>query len=79
MFPYTEDVRREYPFVIKCESKNEADQWEKYRWLISKNIQWGKDFIAIQGPLLSSPRMTLYDTWAFKEEKISLLFALKWL
>lgn len=79
MFPYTEDVCREYPFVIRCESKNESDQWEKYRWLISKNIQWGEGFIAIQGPLLSSSRMTLYDTWAFKEEKISLLFALKWL
>jgi hypothetical protein len=28
MFPYTEDVREKYPFVIKCESENESDQWK---------------------------------------------------
>lgn len=79
MFPYTDDVMREYPYVVKCVSETESDQWIKYRWLCNnQKLNWEEDFIALYNPILSSSRRSLYDRWAFKDEKHSLMFSLKW-
>lgn len=79
VFPYTDDVRNEYPYIVYCQSENEAEQWKKYRWLVNtKRFNWGEDFIALYSPILSASRHALYDRWAFKDEKKALEFTLKW-
>lgn len=79
MFPYTEDVRSAYPHIVHCESITESDQWTKWRWLINTmHLKWEEDFIAVYSPILASSRKSLYDRWAFKDEKHALMFALKW-
>lgn len=79
MFPYTEDVMNEYPYVVESSSVEMHDMWSKYRWLTNdQKLTWGEDFIAIITPQLATNRKPLYDKWAFKDEKYALLFTLKW-